>query len=115
MQVVQGIYANGKITFDNIVPVKNARVVVIFVESDATTIKMPASSANPHIQYLDRYQHINEEHVWVDAVDTSIIEEPKKLKAYGILNEISDRTDIDGEKGVWERAVVEKYAKGRGS
>jgi len=40
-----------------------------------------------------------------------VISKPKKrLKARGILNDCADATMIDGEKGAWERAVVEKYS-----
>ena len=74
MQVVQGVYDNGKITLDREIPVKYARITVIFVEADDETKK-----------------------------------KPKSLK--GVLNHCADISKIPGEKGAWERAVVEKYAK----
>ena len=39
----------------------------------------------------------------------------KRLKARGIFNECADRTLIAGEKGAWERAVVENYAANHNS
>ena len=35
----------------------------------------------------------------------------KALKARGIFNSCADAEMIQGEKGAWERAIVEKYAK----
>jgi len=35
----------------------------------------------------------------------------KKLKARGIFRECANPDMISGEKGAWERAVVEKYAE----
>ena len=37
--------------------------------------------------------------------------EIKSLKARGIFNKCADSKMIQGEKGAWERAVVEKYAE----
>ena len=78
MQIVQGMYDNGVITLDRDVPVKNARVTVIFAEETIDT-KKPSRS----------------------------------LK--GIFNHVADVTKIPGEKGAWERAVVENYAKDHNS
>jgi len=40
------------------------------------------------------------------------ISTPKKtLKARGILNNCADAKMISGEKGAWEKAAVENYAK----
>ena len=78
MQIVQGMYDNGVITLDRDVPVKNARVTVIFSEERSTTKK-------------------------------------RTLMSKGILNHVADVTKIPGEKGAWERAIVEKYAKDHSS
>ena len=74
MQMVQGVYENGKITLDIDVSVKNAGVIVIFTGERSNTTK-------------------------------------KTLKSKGIFNYCADISKIADEKGAWERAVVEKYAK----
>jgi hypothetical protein len=35
----------------------------------------------------------------------------KVLRAKGIFNDVANTKPISGEKGAWERAVVEKYAE----
>ena len=116
MQIAQGIYDNGKITFDNEVSVKSAKVVVIFVEVETAINKMASSSTSTNNHYVDKSKQDKKIHAWDNAVvETTIIKKPKTLKAYGILNELANCTDVEGEKGAWERAVVENYAKDSGT
>ena len=116
MQIAQGIYDNGKITFDNEVSVKSAKVVVIFVEVETAINKLSASSTTTHNHYAEKSKQDNKIHAWDNAVvETETIKKPKALKAYGILNELANCTDVEGEKSSWERAVVDKYAKDSGA
>ena len=116
MQIAQGVYDNGKITLHNEVSVKNAKVIVIFVEVEAAINKLPASLTSINIQCIDKSKQDNKIHAWDGVVaETAIINKPELLKAFGILNDLANRTDIEGEKGAWERAVVEKYAKDSGA
>ena len=79
MQVVQGVYDNGKITLDRELPVKYARITVIFAYEEKGSVSK------------------------------------KILKSKGAFNHCADLSKIPGEKGAWERAVVEKYAKDHNS
>jgi len=47
----------------------------------------------------------------VENGEAKISAPQKKLKARGILNNCANAEMISAEKGVWEKAVVEKYAK----
>jgi hypothetical protein len=43
-------------------------------------------------------------------------EKPKKvMKAKGLCHDVANTKPISGEKGAWERAVVENYAKNNNS
>jgi len=44
-------------------------------------------------------------------ITPQVTTQKKVLKARGMLNHLAGTKDIAGEKGAWERAVVEKYAK----
>ena len=112
MQIVQGVYENGKITLDRDVNIKNARITVIFSEEGNSTTKKTLKSKGVFNHCADISKIVDEKDTWKSmAVEYTKAEEPRKLKAYGILNELLDSTNIEGEKGAWERAVVEKYAK----
>ena len=116
MQIAQGIYDNGKITLHNEVSVKNAKVVVIFVEVEAAINKLASSITSTNNHYADKSTQDKKIHARDSTVvETETIKKPKTLKAYGILNELANRTDVEGEKGSWERAVVESYAKDSGA
>ena len=47
--------------------------------------------------------------------NTEKAKKPKALKAKGIFRECANPEMIPFEKGAWERAVVEKYAKNKNS
>ena len=112
MQIIQGVYNNGKITLDRVVPIENARVTVVFADEGNSTKKRTLKSKGILTHVADVSKILSEKGAWERAVvESAKTSEPKKLKAYGILNELASITDVEGEKGAWERAVVEKHAK----
>ena len=116
MQIVQGVYENGKITLYRDVNIKNVRITVIFSEEGNNTTRKTLKSKGVFNHCVDISKIAGEKDIRENiAVEYTKTEEPRKLKAYGILNELLDITNVEGEKGAWERAVVEKYAKNSGA
>ena len=44
-------------------------------------------------------------------IPEKLVSSIEKNSAFGCMHDFADPSKIAGEKGVWERAVLEKYAK----
>ena len=64
---------------------------------------------------LDRDVSVKNARITVIFMEERSSVPKKSLKSKGMFNHCADISKIEGEKGAWERAVVEKYAKDHNS